>query len=223
MKKVFEGEKMMKKLLTISLIAAVMLAIGTPAKANVTYSFVCITNTSSTNAAIGEAQMFVDVSNLGGNNVLFTFRNIGPDASSICDVYFDDGALLGIASITGSGGVSFSQPATPANLPGGHTVLPPFVTTDEFSADSDPPAQPNGVNPGEWLGITFNLQTGQDFGDVTDDLASGALRIGIHVQAFPNGGSESFVNNGVIPAPGAILLGSIGVGLVGWLRRRRTL
>jgi hypothetical protein len=214
------------------LITAMLLfvAFSAPAIAGPTYSFDCITNSIAGDAAIGEAQLFVNVTDPGGGQVLFTFTNTGPSASSICDVYFDDGVLLSIAGLIdaddgvgGDPGVDFSPLASPGNLPGANNASPPFVTTIGFSADSDPPVQPLGVNPGESLGILFNLQGGKVYSEVLDDLEAGTLRIGIHVQGFATGGSESFVNNGIIPAPGAILLGGIGVALVGWMRRRKTL
>ncbi len=57
---------------------------------------------------------------------------------------------------------------------------------------------------------------GQDFYGSIDEVA-------IYNRALTGDEIWDMHQSYVIPAPGAILLGSIGVGFVGWLRRRRTL
>jgi hypothetical protein len=154
--------------------------------------------------AIGLAQMWVKLEDLGGDQVKFTFYNYGSGQSSITDVYFADGTLLGISNILNSAGVDFEPEANPGDLPSGNTCAPdPFPTvTVGFSADSEPPTQANGVNNslitppnGEWVGIEFDLVVGQTWDDVVTELEAGLLRIGIHVQGFADGNSETFATN----------------------------
>lgn len=201
------------------------------------YSFVGVGDPSANSAdvAMGTASLSVEVIDLGiagsgAHQVAFTFTNAS--SASLTDVYFDDGSLLGIASAEGSGtGVDFSQVAAPGNLPGGNNLTPGFTTTAGFSADSNPPVSLNGVSQGEWLTITFDLISGQDYQSVIDALAlpngggPGDLRIGLHVQGFPGGGSASFVNvpDGIsVPVPEAKTYAMLlaGLGLVGFMAAR---
>lgn len=196
-----------------------ILAMVAPAHA-VGIEFACITGNRAGDCAIGEAQLSVELSDLGAGAVRFDFFNSGPESSVISEIYFDDGRLLALATIHDGSGVSFVSGASPPNLPGGRSLAAPFRTTAAFSSEATPPPAGSGIGPGETLGLEFTLQPGQTFDDVLRTLFSGDLRIGIHAIAYDSHGGESFVNHPVIPEPDTAAL--LGVGLLGLraLRRR---
>jgi hypothetical protein len=178
--------------------------------------FDCITDTNAANCAAGEAQLSVVLSSPGATQVRFDVANaMGGAASVIAGVYWDDSGLLGsIASILNGAGTSFSADGAPPVLPGGDNAVPAFV--DDFRVNAGAPAPENGAGPGETLGVIFDLASGVSVAQALAAFDSGALRVGVHVIAFGNNGSESFVN---VPEPSAALLLALGCAALAFRRR----
>ena len=207
----------MRKLsLTTTLLGVIILTLPADiANAAIVYPFEVLTSDSSYYDS-PNLNLLVELSPQQ-NKVDFTFYNQSLLESSIARIYFDSGGLLDrIAAVTEGPGTSFSQPATPHNLPAGNILEPPFVTTEGLSIGSNPPRSHNGVNPGQWVQITCDLTDGGTFAEVIDKLNTGALRIGAHIIALPHCSSESAI---AVPEPATIAL--FGLGSLALLIKRR--
>jgi hypothetical protein len=197
-----------------------------------TYDFFNITGNNAGDAAIGENQLFVDVTD-SGSDVVFTFRNTGPEQSAIANIYFDDNGvpktLQALEAIINGTGVNFVAGGNPSDIPGGND--PAFNFTADFTTSASAPPPRNGVNPGEQVGFRFSLFQGITFDDVIADLNNGSLRLGMHVIGFASGGSESFINNPgddpdpdpqPVPEPAtAAALGVLALGAFGALKKKK--
>jgi len=188
------------------------------------------------------------------NQVEFLFKVAsGSGIVDIEGIYFQDGTLLTLQSsfVDPVGTVSFTAgSASPPDLPGGNSLTPKFNTHAGFLADSNSPTSSNGIGAGEQLGLVFDLQSGKTYADTLAALDAGltpsniwnpdgstisgksGIRIGIHVQNTPIGGSDSFINgpsSGVtvletVPEPSTMALalsGLVGMGIAGVRRFRR--
>lgn len=209
----------MEILRALALFVALGLVPGAASAAS--FSFDCITNKHASNCATAETQLRMDVNSIAGDQVEFIFTNTGLEVSTIAAIYFDDGVLAELATIVDNPpAVDFDQifPGK-SNLPGGKLASPPFVATKEFSAGSVSPAHASGVDPGESVGLIFDLMPGKTFADLLNDLALGNLRVGVHVIKFRHGGNESLINASV-PEPPALLLLGIALGAAAFVRRR---
>lgn len=202
------------------------------------YGFACISGNDPAACADGTSRLTMDVQSAAGNRVDFTFRNLSQLGSSITEIYFDDGTLLGIASVFDSGaGVTYSQvgSSAPPDLPAGNALSLPFHVTAGFVVDTGSGGNTKGVENRldagvqEFVTIRFDLINGRSFADtltaLDGPLGDGLdLRVGLHVRGFAVGGSESFVNLPVatpVPEPAQWAMLVAGLSFLAARRRRK--
>jgi hypothetical protein len=154
-----------------------------------------------------------------GDRVLFNIYNLVNTAAPdmfIRQVFFDDNNYLSDPwpNIGNFGTVDFSGGASNAQLPQGGNNF-----TTDYAFSREVPGNGNGIQGGEKLGVSFQ----GNYANVVTALNSGALRLGIHVQALPGGASDSYISSNTqdTPEPLTMLAAGAAVGFGTMFKKQR--
>jgi hypothetical protein len=215
---------LVKSLLAVAGVAAVSAVSAAPASA---FNFSNIAGGDTPGDAYKNSFSF-DVFNLG-SAVLFNIKNSGDAAAPSMFIskvlfddknsFFDDDTYLSspLVNVANIGEVAFSGGASNDQLPQGGSS---FTTNYAFSSDNGD-GNAWGIQAGESLGLSF---TG-DYNLVISALNSGALKLGIHVQALPGGASDSYIsssgNTENTPEPLTMLAAGAAVGFGTMFKKQR--
>jgi hypothetical protein len=210
---------LVKSLLAVVGVAAVSAVSAAPASA-ITFSFANIAGGDAPGDAYVNSFTF-DVLNQD-SSVIFNIKNSGDAAAPgmfISQVLFDDNKYLSnLVSIGNAGQVAFSGGAGKDQLPQGGKNF----TTDYAFSSNNGDGNAWGIQAGETLGLKF---TG-NYNNVIFALNSGRLKLGLHVQALPNGGSDSYISSSSIntqdtPEPLTMLAAGAAVGFGTMFKKQR--
>ncbi len=202
------------------------------ASAGATYGFTHIVEdgdgpTQLADGAIGVSQLSLELKDTAGS-AEFLFKNSGPDAAVVTQIYWFDvnDQLTSLDSWTSaSGGPDYGAPPNSDEDKG---KLPGYggKNISDFDLKPDPSPSKNGIDIGEDLSVFFSY-TGT-YLEILEAIDSGDIVVGVHVQAYKSGGSESFVTGPPpkdpptgVPSPTAALAGMGLMGLLVSRRRRR--
>jgi len=209
---------LVKSLLAVAGVAAVSAVSAAPASA---FSFSNIAGGDTPGDAYVNSFTF-DVLNQG-SSVLFNIKNSGDAAAPsmfISKVLFDDNGYLSgpVVNIGNVGQVAFSGGAGNDQLPQGGNN---FTTDYAFSRNTGA-GNAFGIQGGESLGLSFVA----NYNSVMTALSDGTLKLGLHVQALPNGQSDSYIssssgNTQDTPEPLTMLAAGAAVGFGTMFKKQR--
>jgi hypothetical protein len=209
---------LVKSLLAVAGVAALSALSAAPASA---FTFSNITGGDTPGDAYASNFGFNVINQ--GNSVLFDifhYQTAAPAGIFISKVFFDDNGYLSQPRVNANnnlGQVAFTGGANNDQLPQGGNNF----TTDYSFTRNPGNGNANGIQAGEKLQLAFV----GNYNNVVTALNDGSLRLGLHVQALPNGASDSYIssngNTEDTPEPLTMLAAGAAVGFGTMFKKQR--